>query len=177
MTRFGPVPGTTNMHPPQEIARVALIAYSLDQSMAYAVAVHFNVTRMNARSLIARARTYGFDIPTQRGWNGGVWERYTQPPRATCPSPGAYKRHLFEGEEPCDACKADHAHRAKRYRKDGTERTDGQVFEPREYAPGPRYTIRLMCDCGAVFPGVPEITRHTRVEHGRAPSKQERTPT
>ena len=170
----GPARGTTNIYPPAEIARVALIAQDLGLSMATAVSVHFNVTPTNARSLIARARTYGFDIPSQVGWNGGVYERYTKPQQATCPSPGAYKRHLFDGEEPCSECKRDHAERAKRYRQAGSEKP---AFEPSEYVQPVRYAIRLMCDCGAVFPGVPELTRHTVAAHGRAPSKQERTPT
>ena len=170
----GPIPGTSAKRPPSEIARIARIAHLLDQSMAQAVAVHFGVSHRAATQLITRARKYGHDIPLQTGWNGGVYAQPDNPIRATCPSPGAYKRHLQNGEQPCGACRRDHADRAAKRRREGSERPD---FEPRDYVQPPRYTIRLMCDCGAVFGGVPEITRHTVAAHGRAPSKQERTPT
>ena len=165
MTR-GPAPGSVG-YPKDIISHVAYEAYVNDESMARAVAAHFGVSEQSARSLISRARLAGYAIPKQLGWNSGT-------PRAACGTPGAYKRHLRRGEEPCEACRADHAARSRRRRAEGTEAAPQPVFEP-PVSTGVREIV-LQCACGWTSDNATAMVWHCRSVHDRRATVEERTP-
>ena len=162
----GPAPGSVG-YPKDIISHVAYEAYMNDESMARAVAAHFGVSEQSARSLISRARLAGYRIPTQLGWNSGT-------PRAACGTPGAYRRHLKRGEEPCDACRADNAARKRRARKTGSEQTPVEL--PDRDIPAPVTGVVLQCGCGWTSDNATAMVWHCRTVHDRRATVDERTP-
>lgn len=160
----GPKPGTVG-YPKDVIARIARDAWVDDQSMARAVAAYFEVSEQSARSLISRARLAGFDIPKQLGWNSGT-------PLAECGTPGAYRRHLKAGEEPCEACRADNAARRRRYRNTGSEvvPVDDDFVAPQVSS------VVLQCECGWTTDNATAMGWHARSIHNRQATVAERTP-
>ena len=170
----GPEKGTGIKYQPAEIVKVALEAYKQGQSMAVAVAGHFGIKPTYATHLISRMRADGWDIPSQRGFNNDA-SGNDNSFRAPCGTPGAYKRHLNAGQEPCQACKDDKARRA-RLRRAGVS-----TARPEPGYDGPTDTwvtfIRLMCEtCGDYVDSVSKLTHHTLQVHGRPPTRDERTP-
>lgn len=174
MGNRGPLSGTRK-YDTAEVVRVAVAAYRLDQSMAVAVSGHFGISLGAARGVISRARQDGASIPSQVGFNAGS-TGFEQSNYSPCGTPGAYKRHIRLGQEPCQVCKDDKARRA-RLRRQGISTArpepewDGEVVT--YSGPG----IRLMCDtCGDFMDTVPKLVHHTLQVHQRPPSRTERTP-
>jgi hypothetical protein len=174
MSSPGPEKGQGIKYNRAEIAKVALDAYRQGQSMAVVVAGHFGIKLTNARKLISRMRSDGWDIPSQRGFNNDATGT-DMSHRSPCGTPGAYKRHEKAGQEPCQVCKDDKARRA-RMRRAGVS-----TARPEAEWDGVVTTyivnVRLMCDsCGDYVDTVAKLTHHTLQVHGRAPSREERTP-
>lgn len=69
-----------------------------------------------ALELDARFGIWGGTTPNQRGHREPGGKR-GRPVTATCPSQGAYARHLARGEPTCDACRAFVNERARRRRE------------------------------------------------------------
>lgn len=167
--------GPLSKYNPAEVVRIALTAYQQGRSMAVVVGSHYNIDPRTASTLISRLRRDGHNIPNQRGWNnggGGFDLSYRSP----CGTPGAYRRHVAAGQEPCAECKADKARRARLRRRNGTEARP----EPEWDGPAVSFSstgIRLMCEtCGDWCDSVPKLTHHTLQVHHRPPTKNERTP-
>jgi hypothetical protein len=88
---------------------------------------------LDGRSLSDKAigERIGSDTSTVRGWRDNGWKpggahpktRKREPrPEPVCGEPRMYRRHLKNGEQPCDACRAANAAADRRYRLTGSQK-------------------------------------------------------
>jgi hypothetical protein len=78
--------------------------------------------------LTAIGKRIGSDRTTVEGWKRNDWKpgpssippTYSLPAEPKCGEPRMYRRHLKNGEKPCDACRAANAAADRRYRLTGS---------------------------------------------------------
>jgi len=158
----GPVPGVPYKWQPTELFKLCVWAEHSGLSMAKTLAERYGITEHNARTRISRLRQLGYDVPTQLGWNG-------QQPHG-CGSAAGYQRHLREGTETCEPCRAHNAARRRAYRATGTTKNTPVEFVP------PSTELRFLCECGEWSQSIHRLVEHTVGVHRRPPHRSERTP-
>mgnify|MGYP001240434085 FL=1 len=158
--------GATLLWDKDEAFKLCVDAHSKGESMAAALAVRYRISPSNARSRVSRLRAYGYRVPSQLGY-------YGQRPLSPCGSAGAVVRHRAAGES-CAVCTAAYT-AAKRVYRENARLRQAETAPPAGVL-RPQFVVPLRCDCGWCCGSIPELIEHTLTVHGRAPTKDERTP-
>ncbi|MFJ4473195.1 hypothetical protein ACIP2X_37675 [Streptomyces sp. NPDC089424] len=109
------------------------IEYALNaEPVSLTVAEKIHAARILDRRGVATkeiGRRVGADSSTVTGWKENGWKpggahpktrKRTPRPEPKCGEPRMYRRHLKNGEQPCDACRAANAAADRRYRLTGS---------------------------------------------------------